>query len=102
MAAAESSADSSPPSLETSKSNVNNSVQQLFTAFESTKLKDEPGRAKPIYDKAKSASAIINDLNQYINSIKEELIYLLKDGVEDNNGDDPIPENISKKFPSLN
>src|SRR5690606_6044201 len=58
-------------SLETSKSNVNNSVQQLFTAFESTKLKDEPGRAKPIYDKAKNAQAIINDLNQYINGIKE-------------------------------
>ncbi|MGO3807101.1 MAG: gliding motility protein GldM, partial [Sphingobacterium sp.] len=37
-------------SLETSKSNVNNSVQQLFAAFESTKLKDEPDRAKPIYD----------------------------------------------------
>ena len=31
-----------------------------------------------------------------------ELINLLKDGVEDNDGDDPIPENISKKFPSLN
>lgn len=31
-----------------------------------------------------------------------ELIYLLKDGVEDNNGDDPIPENISKLYPSLN
>lgn len=61
-------------SLETSKSNVNNSVQQLFAAFESTKLKDEPGRAKPIYDKAKNAQAIINDLNQYINSIKEEFV----------------------------
>ncbi len=61
-------------SLETSKSNVNNSVQQLFAAFESTKLKDEPGRAKPIYDKAKNAQAIINDLNQYINGIKEEFV----------------------------
>ena len=61
-------------SLETSKTNVNNSVQQLFSAFESTKLKDEPGRAKPIYDKAKNAQAIINDLNQYINGIKEEFV----------------------------
>ena len=59
-------------SLETSKSNVSNSVQQLFTAFESTKLKDEPERARPIYDKAKNAQAIIADLNNYINGIKEE------------------------------
>ncbi|MFD1769543.1 type IX secretion system motor protein PorM/GldM [Sphingobacterium suaedae] len=61
-------------SLEVSKSNVNNSVQQLFTAFESTKLKDEPDRAKPIYDKAKQAQSIIQDLNQYINGIKEEFV----------------------------
>lgn len=29
-------------SLETSKSNVDNSVDQLFAAFEATKLKEEP------------------------------------------------------------
>ncbi|WP_400261981.1 hypothetical protein ACFX5U_20745 [Sphingobacterium sp. SG20118] len=28
-------------SLETSRSNVNNAVQQLFTSFENTKLKEE-------------------------------------------------------------
>lgn len=61
-------------SLETSKSNVNNSVQQLFAAFESTKLKDEPDRAKPIYDKAKNAQKIVQDLDQYIASIKEEFV----------------------------
>lgn len=59
-------------SLETSKTNVNNSVEQLFTSFESTKLKEEPERAKPIYEKAKQARQIIADLNQYINSIKED------------------------------
>ncbi len=79
-------------SLETSKTNVNNSVQQLFTAFESTKLKDEPGRAKPIYDKAKSASAIINDLNQYINSIKEEFVNQ-GGGYDENTGDLKMREN---------
>ncbi|WP_293942951.1 MULTISPECIES: gliding motility protein GldM [unclassified Sphingobacterium] len=60
-------------SLETSKSNVNTAVQQLFTAFENTKLKEEPARAKPIYDKAKKAQAIIGDLDKYILSLKEEL-----------------------------
>jgi len=59
-------------SLETSKSNVNNSVEQLFTSFESTKLKEEPERAKPIYEKAKQARSIIAELNQYINSIKAD------------------------------
>ncbi len=61
-------------SLETSKSNVSNAVQQLFTAFENTKLKEEPERAKPIYDKAKKAQAIIGELNQYIGSLKEEFV----------------------------
>lgn len=59
-------------SLETSKSNVNNSVEQLFTAFESTKLKEEPERAKPLYEKAKQARAIVAELDQHILSIKKE------------------------------
>lgn len=61
-------------SLETSKSNVNTAVQQLFTAFENSKLKEEPARAKPIYEKAKKAQAIIGELNQYIASLKEEFV----------------------------
>lgn len=79
-------------SLETSKTNVNNSVQQLFSAFESTKLKDEPGRAKPIYDKAKNAQAIINDLNQYINGIKEEFVNQ-GGGYDEKTGDLKMREN---------
>src|SRR5690606_30883781 len=59
-------------SLETSKTNVNNSVEQLFISFESTKLKEEPERAKPIYEKAKQARSIIAELNQFINSIKAD------------------------------
>lgn len=59
-------------SLETSRSNVNTAVQQLFSAFESTKLKEEPARAKPIYDKAKKAQSIIGELNTYINALKED------------------------------
>lgn len=59
-------------SLETSKSNVDNSVEQLFTAFESTKLKEEPERAKPIYEQALKARTLVNELDQYINSLKQE------------------------------
>src|SRR5690606_24510280 len=59
-------------SLETSRTNVDNSVEQLFTSFENTKLKEEPERARPIYEKAKQARSIVAELNQYINSLKEE------------------------------
>ncbi|WP_374166514.1 gliding motility protein GldM [Arcticibacter sp. MXS-1] len=61
-------------SLELSKSNVNTGVEQLFAAFESTKLKEEPGRAKPVYDKAKQAQAIAEELNVYIENIKKEFV----------------------------
>lgn len=61
-------------SLETSRTNVNASVNQLFTAFENTKLKDEPARAKPIYEKALQARKIAAELNTYIESIKKEFV----------------------------
>ncbi len=61
-------------SLSTSKSNVNNSVNQLFTAFEQTKLKEEPLRAKPIYDDAVKARAIANDLTNYVEKLKQRFI----------------------------
>ena len=59
-------------SLEASKSNVDNSVEQLFAAFENTKLKEEPGRARPIYEQAKQARAVVDELDQYINELKQE------------------------------
>ncbi|MXV49366.1 gliding motility protein GldM [Pedobacter sp. HMF7647] len=59
-------------SLNTSKVNVNTSVGQLFTAFENTKLKDEPERAKPIYAKAVQARNLADDLNNYIDQLKKE------------------------------
>jgi len=59
-------------SLQTSRKNVDNSVSQLFAAFEQTKLKDEPARAKPIYENAKKAQAIASELNTYIEGLKTE------------------------------
>src|SRR5690606_7085676 len=59
-------------SLETSKSNVDSSVEQLFAAFESTKLKEEPERAKPIYEQAKQARAVVDELDQYIIELRKE------------------------------
>jgi len=59
-------------SLDTSKNNVNTSINQLFSAFENSKLKEEPARAQPIYDRAKQAQKAADDLNNYIESIKKE------------------------------
>ncbi|MBO9672689.1 MAG: gliding motility protein GldM [Sphingobacteriaceae bacterium] len=59
-------------SLDTSKNNVNTSINQLFSAFENSKLKEEPARAQPIYEKAKQAQKAADDLNNYIESIKKE------------------------------
>ncbi|WP_231425865.1 MULTISPECIES: gliding motility protein GldM [Pedobacter] len=59
-------------SLDTSKNNVNTSINQLFSAFENSKLKEEPARAQPIYEKAKQAQAAADELNNYIESLKKE------------------------------
>jgi len=59
-------------SLDTSKNNVNTSINQLFSAFENSKLKEEPARAQPIYEKAKQARTAADELNNYIESIKKQ------------------------------
>src|SRR5690606_38928814 len=59
-------------SLEASKTNVDNSVEQLFAAFEQTKLKEEPERAKPIYEQGKLARSVVEELETKINALKHE------------------------------
>lgn len=61
-------------SMETSNSKVETSVSQQFEAFEASKLKEEPERARPIYERAKNAQAIITKLNNSINEIKDEFV----------------------------
>lgn len=61
-------------SLSQSKSNVQNGIANTFEAFEKTKLKDEPERAKEPYAKAKQASQIADDFNNYVEKIKNDLI----------------------------
>ncbi|TWR23747.1 gliding motility protein GldM [Mucilaginibacter achroorhodeus] len=60
-------------SLDKSRVNVTTGIDNAYSAFEATKLKEQPERAKPIYDKAKQASAIANDLNSYIETLKAKL-----------------------------
>ena len=57
-------------SLVTSTKNVQSNVDNTYASFEATKLKTEPERARPIYDKAKQVSKYAADLDAYISSIK--------------------------------
>jgi gliding motility-associated protein GldM len=59
-------------SLVASTANVEASVSQLMTSFENTKLKEQPDRARPVYEKAKQALAIGEDLNKYIENLKQQ------------------------------
>ncbi|TCD12578.1 gliding motility protein GldM [Pedobacter frigidisoli] len=73
-------------SLDTSKNNVNTSINQLFSAFENSKLKEEPARAQPIYDKAKQAQAAADQLNNYIETLKKEFT-IAGNGINAETGD---------------
>jgi gliding motility-associated protein GldM len=73
-------------SLETSKNNVNTSVEQLFTAFQNTKLKDEPARAQPIWEKAQQAKAYAGELDGYIQKLKARFV-AEGSGIDEETGD---------------
>jgi gliding motility-associated protein GldM len=80
-------------SLTASKTNVQIGIDNTFAAFEKTKLKEQPERAKPIYDRAVKARKLADDLNNYVESLKT----MLKDeagGIEETTGDYKGRENI--------
>ena len=60
-------------SLQTSTNNVNTGLEQSLNAFEATKMKENPVRAKPILDKARETQRIAGELNALVESIKKEL-----------------------------
>ncbi len=60
-------------SLQTSTRNVNAGLEQSVDAFEATKMKENPTRAKPILDKAREAQRVAGELNTLLESIKKEL-----------------------------
>ncbi len=61
-------------SLDTSTGNVAKGIQTTFATFEATKLKSEPVRAQPIFNKAKTAAAISDALDNYINALRAQLV----------------------------
>lgn len=80
-------------SLNKSRENVTAGIQNTYTTFENTKLKEQPERAKPIYEKAKKASAIASDLDTYVEGIKKELIEA-GGGIEPSTGDVSARDNL--------
>jgi gliding motility-associated protein GldM len=80
-------------SLDASTGNVDKGIQNTYTAFEATKLKEQKERAQPFYDKAKKASSIAKSLNDYVDVVKGKLI-TAGGGLNPNTGDVDARENL--------
>ena len=61
-------------SLKASKDNVQTGIGNSFEAFEKTKLVQEKDRAEPIYEKAKKAKLLSDNLDNYIEYLKTTLV----------------------------
>ncbi|MDB5129843.1 gliding motility protein GldM [Mucilaginibacter sp.] len=61
-------------SLDASRGNVTNSLKTTYSAFEATKLKEQPEKAGQLLAKAKDASKIADELNAYVEELKAEMI----------------------------
>lgn len=57
-------------SLRTSTTNTQTGIDNMYTAFRETKLKDEPDRAQPILERAEETSQLANSLTAYIDSLQ--------------------------------
>src|SRR5690606_12435974 len=57
-------------SLGTSTQNTQTTIDNMFSAFRATKLKEEPERATPILNRAEQASQLANNLTRYIDSLQ--------------------------------
>lgn len=73
-------------SLSSSTENTQTGIDNMYEAFRSSKLKDEPERAKPIYEKAELASRHTNLLIGHIDSLS---VLLTEEGggIEEKTGD---------------
>ena len=61
-------------SLDQSRKNVTTSLQSTYSAFEATKGKEQPEKARQLETQAKEASKAADELNGYIEELKTELI----------------------------
>ncbi|WP_113654438.1 type IX secretion system motor protein PorM/GldM [Pedobacter namyangjuensis] len=80
-------------SLDAAKSNVSASLDQKFSAFQNTELKNKPERAKPLWDKAQMAKKYADDLNKEVQRLKD--VFLQRgDGLDPETGDFVLRDNM--------
>lgn len=60
-------------SLDTSRGNVTKDVNDTYSAFENSTLKEQATRAEPIYKRAKNASTVAKTLEGYVQKLRDEL-----------------------------
>ncbi|NDC40684.1 MAG: gliding motility protein GldM [Chitinophagia bacterium] len=72
--------------LESSTNNVESTISQTFAAFEAGKLKTDPTRAKPFWDRANRVKAAVDELNKYIEDTKR-IFQSECGGIEEETGD---------------
>ncbi len=60
--------------LESSTNNVQTAISQSFDRFAASKLKDDPTRAKPYWDRANKVKAAAGELDSTIASIKADFV----------------------------
>lgn len=80
-------------SLDASKTNVSTSLDQLFSAFQNTELKNKPERAQPLWDKANKAKAYAEELNKNIQRLKDEF-KTAGEGIDPETGDFVLRDNM--------
>lgn len=73
-------------SLNTSSHNVKTTVDLSMSTFEATKLKDEPLRAQPVWERAQKVKSSVNKLDKMISSLKDTLI-AAGGGIDPESGD---------------
>ncbi|MES2279342.1 MAG: gliding motility protein GldM [Bacteroidota bacterium] len=77
-------------SMGTARDNSQASIDQLFSTFQATKMKESPLRAKPLLDTATIAKNYSDDLNKYVEDLKQAMI---KEG----EGMDPETGDVTKR-----
>lgn len=60
-------------SLDNSTKNVGKGIDETYTNFKNTKLKEQAARAKPILEKAEKASHIAQSLIDYVQTLRDQL-----------------------------
>lgn len=79
--------------LENSTSNVQSTINKTFDAFAASKLKNDPARAKPYWDRANRVKVAVADLDKMITDIKTGFVTECG-GFDSSEGDYMMRDNV--------